>query len=148
MVAAGLPAIMILFGSVGGGYWASEKYLAREEMDDGRPEKMTRIGVMGIVVAGVFWLWAGGGPGENGAARPSSGSIIVHATSKLGCSSDVHGSAGGAWAGRCEHVAPEICEMRFCSSERAAGARPRGCLRSAHDTRASPHHAANHGIAH
>mmetsp|Transcript_315 Transcript_315/g.874 ORF Transcript_315/g.874 Transcript_315/m.874 type:complete len:166 (+) Transcript_315:192-689(+) len=58
MVAAGVPAIMILIGSIGGGYWAGEKYLAREEMDDGRPEKMTRIGVMGMVVAGVFWLWA------------------------------------------------------------------------------------------
>ena len=58
MVAAGLPAIMILVGSIGGGYWASEKYLAREEMDDGRPEKMTRVGVVGLCVAGTFWLWA------------------------------------------------------------------------------------------
>jgi len=57
MVAAGVPAIVVLVLSIGGGVYLSGKYLEREG-DEGRPPLMTKIGVTGLVVAGVFWTWA------------------------------------------------------------------------------------------
>lgn len=55
---AGWPALCVLVAAAGGGYAASTKYVERSADATDRPEAMLRLGVVGVVVAGVFWCWA------------------------------------------------------------------------------------------